>query len=141
MSADLYSGRVLELASQAGARGIPSAQQGHALRVSRLCGSEVEVGLTVSSGVVTDFAIDPRACALGQASAAILAEHAIGAAPNEIRKARDELAAMLRQGGKPPTGRFWELRYLEPVRDYPPRHASTLLAFEAAVAALERAGV
>lgn len=140
MSADLYSGRVLELAAQARPVGSPAAQQAHALRVSRLCGSEVEVGLTLAEGAVTDFAIDPRACALGQASAAILAGHAIGATPDEIRQARDGLAAMLRQGGQPPVGRFWELRYLEPVRDYPPRHASTLLAFEAAVAALERAG-
>ncbi|MCU0883175.1 MAG: iron-sulfur cluster assembly scaffold protein [Hyphomonadaceae bacterium] len=140
MSADLYSGRVLELAAQAVAVGKPAALPGHALRVSRLCGSEVEVGLTVADGVISDFAIDPRACALGQASAAVLAGHAIGATPAEIRAARDGLAAMLRQGAQPPGGRFWELRYLEPVRDYPPRHASTLLAFDAAVAALERAG-
>lgn len=140
MSVDLYSGRVLELAAQARAVGTPAAQQGHAVRVSRLCGSEVDVGLSLTDGTVTDFAIDPRACALGQASAAILSDHVIGATPDEIREARDGLAAMLRQGGSPPGGRFWELRYLEPVRDYPPRHASTLLAFEAAVAALERAG-
>lgn len=98
------------------------------------------MGLSLADGTVTDFAIDPRACALGQASAAILSDHVIGATPDEIRQARDGLAAMLRQGGSPPGGRFWELRYLEPVRDYPPRHASTLLAFEAAVVALERAG-
>jgi NifU-like protein involved in Fe-S cluster formation len=46
---------------------------------------------------------------------------------------------MLRSGGPPPEGRFWELRHLEAVRDYPPRHASTLLVFEAAVAAIETA--
>ena len=46
---------------------------------------------------------------------------------------------MLKEGGPPPEGRFWELRHLEPVADYPPRHASTLLAFEAAVAAIDEA--
>ena len=46
---------------------------------------------------------------------------------------------MLKEGGPPPEGRFWELRHLEPVADYPPRHTSTMLAFEAAVAAIEEA--
>jgi NifU-like protein involved in Fe-S cluster formation len=46
---------------------------------------------------------------------------------------------MIKDGAPPPEGRFWELRHLEGVRDYPPRHASTMLAFEAAVAALEQA--
>ena len=65
--------------------------------------------------------------------------NAIGAAPAEIRQARDALRAMLKDGAPPPTGRFWELRHLEGVRDYPPRHASTMLAFDAAVDALEQA--
>jgi NifU-like protein involved in Fe-S cluster formation len=46
---------------------------------------------------------------------------------------------MLKEGGPPPSGRFWELRHLEGVRDYPARHASTMLAFDAAVDALEQA--
>jgi NifU-like protein involved in Fe-S cluster formation len=46
---------------------------------------------------------------------------------------------MLKEGAAPPAGRFWELRHLEGVRDYPPRHTSTMLAFDAAVAALDAA--
>ena len=45
--------------------------------------------------------------------------------------ARDAFRAMLKAGGPPPEGRFSDLAMLEPVKDYPPRHASTLLAFEA----------
>jgi NifU-like protein involved in Fe-S cluster formation len=139
MSSDLYSNRVLELAASIARTGRLAAPDGSAHKVSRLCGSEVTVDLCLAGDVVSDFAILPRACALGQASAAVLAAHVVGATVAEVRAARDALEAMLRRGGEPPGGRFWELRYLEPVRDYLPRHASTLLAFEAAVAAIDQA--
>jgi NifU-like protein involved in Fe-S cluster formation len=77
-----------------------------------------------------------EACALGQAAASVFAANAVGATVAEIAAARDALRAMLRENGPPPTGRFWELRHLEGVRDYPQRHVSTMLAFEAAVAAI-----
>jgi NifU-like protein involved in Fe-S cluster formation len=83
--------------------------------------------------------VHPKACALGQAATGVLAMNAIGATPVEIRAARDALKAMLKDGGQPPSGRFWELRHLEGVRAYPARHASTMLAFDAAVDAVEQA--
>jgi NifU-like protein involved in Fe-S cluster formation len=46
---------------------------------------------------------------------------------------------MLKMNGSPPAGRFAELAVLEPVKDYPARHASTLLAFEATVEAVRKA--
>jgi NifU-like protein involved in Fe-S cluster formation len=76
-----------------------------------------------------------KACALGQAAAAVLGANVIGASPSEIEEARDALRAMLKSGGDAPTGRFADLAMLEPVKDYAPRHASTLLAFEAAAEA------
>jgi NifU-like protein involved in Fe-S cluster formation len=139
MSSDIYSNRVLELAAGISHVGRLAAPHGTAHKVSRLCGSEVTVDVELTDGQVTGFAIDPKACALGQASAAVLAAGVIGASTAEVRDARDSLAAMLKAGGPPPQGRFWELRYLQPVADYPPRHASTLLAFEAAVAAITMA--
>jgi NifU-like protein involved in Fe-S cluster formation len=99
----------------------------------------VDVKLDAAGERVTEIAVDPQACALGQATTSILAEHAVGASVSEIRAARDALRAMLKDGAAPPEGRFWELRHLEPVADYPPRHTSTLLAFEAAVAAIDEA--
>lgn len=138
---ELYHNRVLELAA-----GIPHLGQlvdaeGSVLKVSRVCGSTVQVDLTLDAAGerVTAIAVEPKACALGQAATAILAEHAVGATVTEIRAARQALRAMLKDGGPPPEGRFWELRHLEPVADYPPRHASTMLAFEAAVAAIDEA--
>ena len=38
-----------------------------------------------------------------------------------------------------PQGRFSDLAVLEPVKAYPARHASTLLAFEAVLAAVREA--
>jgi len=80
-----------------------------------------------------------RACALGQASAAVLGAHVIGASLEEIEMARNALRDMLKADGPPPEGRFAELAVLEAVKDYPARHASTLLAFEAAVEAVRTA--
>ena len=138
---ELYHNRILELAAGIPHVGRLSDAEGSVTRVSRVCGSVVHVDLKLDEAgdTVTDIAVDPQACALGQAATAILAEHAVGATVQEIIAARDALKAMLKEGGKPPEGRFWELRHLEPVADYPPRHASTMLAFEAAVAAIEEA--
>lgn len=136
---DLYHGRVLELAADIPHIGRLEAPDGAATKVSRVCGSVVTVELKLKDGVVSEIAVHPKACALGQASTAVLAMNAIGATPAEIREARDSLRAMLKEGGAPPQGRFWELRHLEGVREYPPRHTSTMLAFDAAVDALEQA--
>jgi NifU-like protein involved in Fe-S cluster formation len=92
-----------------------------------------------AEGRIADIAVDPKACALGQAATSILAQHAIGRSLSEIEAARDALKAMLKDGAEPPGGIFWELRHLQPVREYPPRHASTMLAFDAAVDAMKQA--
>ena len=136
---DLYHPRIMELAADIPHVGRLDAPDGAATKVSRVCGSVVTGELTLKDGVVTDIAVHPKACALGQASTGVLAMHAIGATPKEIRDARDGLRAMLKGEGPPPAGRFWELRHLEGVRDYPARHASTMLAFDAAVEALDQA--
>jgi NifU-like protein involved in Fe-S cluster formation len=136
---DLYHPRILELAADIPHVGRLTSPDGAATKVSRVCGSVVTVELKLTDGVVSDIAVHPKACALGQAATGVLAMHAIGATPGEIRAARDGLRAMLKEGAPPPTGRFWELRHLEGVKDYPPRHASTMLAFDAAVEALEKA--
>lgn len=136
---DLYHPRILELAADMPHVGRLADPDGAATKVSRVCGSVVSVELKLKDGVVSDIAVHPKACALGQAATGVLAMHAIGATPAEIRAARDGLRAMLKDGAAPPEGRFWELRHLEGVRAYPQRHASTMLAFDAAVEALDHA--
>jgi NifU-like protein involved in Fe-S cluster formation len=136
---DLYSSKILRLAAEMPRAGRLSAPQASSEKVSKLCGSRVTVDLCVEDGRISDFAQDVEACALGQASAAVLGEYAIGATVEEIVSARDQLRAMLKAGGPPPAGRFADLSVLEVVKDYPARHASTLLAFEAAVEAARAA--
>lgn len=136
---DIYNQKILEFAGNVPRLGHLEAPQGTAKAHSRLCGSTVSVEVCLSGDHVSDFAQDVKACALGQASAAILGRHVIGASRDELVKAREDLKAMLKEGGSPPEGRFHELAFLEPVKDYKARHASTMLAFEAVVEAVEKA--
>lgn len=137
---ELYSARVLKLAANMPRSGRLAAPQGSAERVSRLCGSRAVVDVVLDAeGRVADFAQDVKACALGQATAAVVGEAVIGATVEEIEAARDALKAMLKSGGPAPSGRFAALAVLETVRDYPARHASTLVPIEAAAAAARQA--
>ncbi|HYG27194.1 MAG TPA: iron-sulfur cluster assembly scaffold protein [Caulobacteraceae bacterium] len=136
---DLYSSKILTLAAnmpRAGRLGAPDASSE---KVAKLCGSRIVVDVKVRDGQVADFAQDVKACALGQAAAAILGENVIGASLDEIEQARDCLRSMLKSNGAPPEGRFKDLAVLAPVKDYPQRHASTQLAFEAAAEAVRMA--
>jgi NifU-like protein involved in Fe-S cluster formation len=142
---DLYHPRILELAADmpnTARLEPPSAGEsyGEATKVSRVCGSVVQVELKLKGGLISAVGVHPKACALGQAAAAVLAMAAVGASPKEVIEARAGLRAMLKDGANPPQGRFWELRHLEGVRHYPPRHTSTMLAFDAAAEALKQAG-
>lgn len=133
----LYSGRILELASNIPhAERLPNPQVSR-MRRSPLCGSTVTVDLVTKDGVVTEFGQDVKACALGQAAASILGSRIIGLDLETVRKGRDELRAMLKEGAPPPSPPFEELAVLEPARDFKNRHASILLAFDATVDALE----
>jgi len=136
---DLYSSKILGLAANMPLAGRLAAPQASAEKVAKLCGSRIVVDLDLTGGLVSAFAQEVQACALGQASAAILGSQVIGASLEEIKAAHDALRAMLKDQGPAPTGRFADLAVLEVVRDYPARHASTLLAFEAALSAAEQA--
>ncbi|HFC12691.1 MAG TPA: iron-sulfur cluster assembly scaffold protein [Anaerolineae bacterium] len=135
----LYNTDVLGLAANIQHVGRLETPQASSRKVSKLCGSWVEIDVVVIQKKIIGFAIRLQACALGQASAAILAEHAMGAHYSEIKQARDDLHKMLKQGGKPPSGRFKKLAVLADVANYPARHTSTMLAFDACVEAMERA--
>jgi NifU-like protein involved in Fe-S cluster formation len=130
---DVYNAKILEFAGNIPRIGRLAHPQASSTAHSKLCGSTVIVDLVMNNGLVSDYAHDVKACALGQSSASILASHVIGASGAELRKARDEMRAMLKESAAPPQGRFEELKFLEPVRDYKARHASTLLAFDAVV--------
>jgi NifU-like protein involved in Fe-S cluster formation len=133
---DLYSGMILEIAANIPAAPRLADPDASARRVSRVCGSVVEIDLKVRDGVVSEFGQAVSACALGQTSAAIVAANIVGSTPDELLLVRTQMHAMLKAGGPPPGGRWEALKYLEPVREYRPRHASTLLVFDAVADAL-----
>jgi NifU-like protein involved in Fe-S cluster formation len=136
---DLYSARILAAAANMPRAGRLSAPGASSEKTAKLCGSRIVVDVVMDGETVADLAQEVKACALGQAAAAVLGENAVGATVSEIEAARDALRAMLKEGGAPPEGRFAGLAMLAPVKDYPPRHASTLLAFEAAAEAARNA--
>lgn len=135
---DIYNAKILEFAGNIPRIGRLEHPHATAKAHSKLCGSTVVVDLCVEDGVVTDFAHDVKACALGQASSSIMARHVVGASADELRDVRDTMRAMLEEGGEAPTGRFEDLKFLEPVREYKARHTSTLLTFDAVVDALDQ---
>lgn len=135
---DVYNARILDLAGNIQRIGRLDAPDASATAHSKLCGSTVTVDIKMADGRVSDFAHEVRACALGQASSSVMATHILGSDPEELRSLRAAMIAMLKHNGPPPEGRFSDLRFLEPVRDYKARHASTLLTFDAVVDALDQ---
>lgn len=134
----LYSGRILELASDIPRIGRLESPDATVTARSPLCGSNVTVDLTVRDGRIADFAQDVRACALGQAAASIVGAQVIGRTRGEIEAARDELAAML-EGGPAPSAPFDGLEVLIPARDFRNRHKSILLTLDATADAMAKA--
>jgi NifU-like protein involved in Fe-S cluster formation len=135
---DLYSQKILEIAANQPVPGRLVHPDATARRVSRVCGSSIEVDIAVADGRIVEYGHALSACALGQTSAAIVATNIAGTPVDEFRALRQQMTAMLKADGPPPAGRWADLAYLEPVRDYAPRHTSTLLVFDAVVDALDK---
>jgi NifU-like protein involved in Fe-S cluster formation len=135
---DVYNKRILELAGNIPRLGRLADADASATAHSKLCGSTVTVDVKMDGPVVTDFAHEVKACALGQASSSIMARHVIGSSADELRGIRETVRRMLKENGAPPAGKWSDIAVLEPVRDYKARHASTMLTFDAVVAAVEQ---
>ena len=133
---DIYNAKILGFAGNIARIGRLDHPDATAMAHSKLCGSTVTIDLDMEEGVVTNFAHDVKACALGQASSSIMAANVVGATADELRAVRETMRRMLKENGAPPEGRFADLKYLEPVRDYKARHASTMLTFDAVVQAI-----
>ncbi|MDO6964054.1 iron-sulfur cluster assembly scaffold protein [Rhizobium alvei] len=135
---DIYNTKILEFAGNIPRIGQLTDADASAQAHSKLCGSKVKVWLKLDGDVVSDFAHDVKACALGQASSSIMARHVIGASAAELRAAKADMLAMLKENGDGPSGRFEDMRFLKPVKDYKARHASTMLTFDAVCDCLDQ---
>jgi NifU-like protein involved in Fe-S cluster formation len=138
MLSEVYNSRILELAGNIPRLGRLADADATATAHSKLCGSTVTIDLKMNGGVVTDFAHQVKACALGQASSSIMARHVVGSNAGELREVREAVRRMLKENGPPPSGKWSDIAVLEPVRDYKARHASTLLTFDAVVSAIDQ---
>src|SRR3977135_2460226 len=137
---DIYNKRIIELAGNIPRLGRLPDPHASATAHSKLCGSTVKIDLKMDGPVVTDFAHDVKACALGQASSSIMARHVVGSTASGLRDLRETARKTLKENGRPPDGKWADIALLEPVRDYKARHASTMLTFEAVVNAIGRIG-
>ena len=135
----LYSGRILALAADIPHLGRLDGAQASVKRRSPLCGSQVSVDLDMADGRVARFAQDVKACALGQAAAAVVGQAVLGRTGAELARAAAQLRAMLTESGPVPDAPFDGFEVLVPARDYRNRHASILLAIEAAAEAAAQA--
>jgi NifU-like protein involved in Fe-S cluster formation len=134
----LYSNRILGLAATMPHVGRLAKPDASAVRRSPLCGSKVIVDVTMRDGMVEEFAQDVKACALGQAAASITGQNILGATPENIKKARDQLEIMLKDGGPTPEPPFEGFEVLTPAVEYKNRHASILLVLQAASDACDK---
>lgn len=131
----LYSSRILALATDIPHRTRLVDPDSSAKARSPQCGSVVTVDINVSEGQITAFGQDVKACALGQASAAVVGRNIIGCRESDVQTARDALAAMLQSGGPAPAAPFEDLVVLSAAAEHKNRHASILLVLDATLSA------
>lgn len=136
---NIYNQQILGHAASLSRQGRLDDFDGAATVSSKICGSRVKITLKIHDGVVTDFAHDVRACALGQASSSIMAKHIIGKTTDQLKQLRDDMYAFLKEDGQPPQAPFEDFACLEPIKEFKNRHASTLLTFDGVVKAIEDA--
>ena len=135
MTSALYSRDILRLAASIPHLGRLAQAQASVEKSSPVCGSRVIVDIALDrEGRVTAIGQEVKACALGQASAALMGQHIVGADIATLAEARDTLAAYL-AGTREDPGAWPGLDALAEARRFPARHASILLAFEAAAEA------
>ena len=102
---------------------------------SPTCGSTLTIDLALDeAGRIGRLGMAVRACAVGQASAAIFARAVEGRGTEDLAQSLGQLEAWLAHEGSLPD---WPgLAPLEPARAYPARHGAMLLPWKAALAAL-----
>lgn len=135
----LYSKRILALAADIPHLGKLENAQGSAMKRSPQCGSTVTAHVRMEDGRIAGFGQEVRACALGQASAGVLGQAVMGASRADVARGAAQLLAMLKESGPVPDAPWQGLEVLMPAQDYPNRHASILLSWQATLDAIDAA--
>ena len=138
VNAPLYTIEILRLAGS-----LPDATplervDGRSELRSPTCGSSVLTEVQVDGGRVVAISQAVRACAFGQAAAALVAQHAVGRSRDEVADALQALTAWLEGTRDDPGG--WGLEALAPARSRTSRHGAIVLPLRTLLAAVEEAG-
>ena len=136
MSAEkLYSPALLAAAVELAA--IPPLDNAAFLAEARspACGSTLAISIRCDDhGAIQSVGMQVRACAVGQAAAAVFARHARLRSPADIERAHDAMAAWLQADAPMPD---WpDLELIAPAANFPGRHGAMLLPWKAARDAL-----
>ena len=127
----LYNKEILKLAANLSRLERLERPDATVTKTSRICGSRITVDVNIKDGVVTDYGQEVKACALGQASASIMARHIVGKGIAEIDEVGQQLEKLLTEGGSPPEGDWADYGVFIPAREHKSRHSAILLPFAA----------
>ena len=100
-------------------------------KTSRICGSRITIDVKIEDGEVADYSQEVKACALGQASSAIVAKNIIGKTWHDFAPVAEKVETLLKEEGPPPDGEWAEFQVFLPARPHKSRHSAILLPFEA----------
>ena len=138
VNAPLYTIEILRLAGSLPDPAVLQRVDGRSEQRSPTCGSSVVTEVQVEGGRVAAISQSVRACAFGQASAALVAQQAVGRNREEIGEALGGLTAWL--DGKRDSPGGWGLEALAPARSRRSRHGAIVLPLRALLAAVEESG-
>lgn len=139
MAAPLYTIEILRLAASTARWERLAVPQGTSEKRSPICGSRITVDVVLDAeGRIAELGQEVRACALGQASAALMGEHAIGKTAEELTAASDALKQWL-AGEMDSPGDWPGLDIFAPALPHSARHPAIRLAFEAVAEAAAKA--
>lgn len=100
-------------------------------KTSRICGSRITIAVKIEDGEVADYSQEVKACALGQASSAIVAKNIQGKTWHDFAPVAKKVENLLKEEGPPPEGEWADFQVFLPARPHKSRHSAILLPFEA----------
>jgi len=135
---EIYNAQILAAAAAISHIGRLDDPHASAFKQAKYCGSTIIIDVMMQDGVITDFAQEVQACALGQAAASIVSRQIIGTTGDEIKTLHQTVTAMLQGQGEPPQGRFADFAMLQPAKDYKARHGSIVLVLDALIDCIQQ---
>ncbi|MGE5562742.1 MAG: iron-sulfur cluster assembly scaffold protein [Bacillota bacterium] len=139
MSSPLYTTDILRLAASLQEERQLEREDGRAELRSPTCGSRITMLVELDDDRrVRMISQRVHACAFGQASAALVQQHAVGRAHDEVADALVTISRWLAQEQEE-AGNWPGIDVLAPARPRKGRHGAILLPFRALLAAIESA--